>query len=615
MGVFGDLFRDVYRKYVTPNDPLSGAHKPAKESIWGIGDDIDDKFTEINGAIEAATEGLTQKGTWAELSAIVGTRNGQPGRVTGPDAGTHTDPVVGGTVANKGEYEWSTNSPGGWKWLRNLLDPLDYAADTPTTITGTAIDELTTPAGVKGAIEDRIEDVDLGTEDHAQIVDVDGNVLAYLDRLLRWHAKGFGFGDVEAVYPADTAGNERILVTDEYGDVLVAINADGSFEAVGITDGGSTTVEAEHKQSFGLERLRETHMRLMALALGETQQLTVASIGDSWTHSAARWTGPAATYMASKFGDAGPGVISFGAYDTGSGFLENGNVRPSLYTCTRSGAWDLSTYNEADTADLSLIKSSTALSKVTLGGPDASLISSAVLHWIGTADGVTRYRWNAGSWTTRNVQGSGLQTGTLDINKPSSSAWTLEIEVVSGSCWLNLVDLKSTFDGVRWLKLGATGSRAYQWAGVTASNWQAAMTALAPNLIVIMLGTNDQGSNRTPQEFATDLLTIVDRARIACPTVDILVMMPAENQRDNAVPMADYEAAAYDACMQRDVGYLNAQLYFGVNALDYAHNSSRPWFTDDGSDGSVLNDVHPDPLTGGRALLRAFLDATGVPAI
>jgi|GEM_PF-4143396 len=53
--------------------------------------------------------------TWAALSATTGTAAGQRAEVYG-DAGTHTDPVVGGTVSNSGVFGWST-SPAGWRWL------------------------------------------------------------------------------------------------------------------------------------------------------------------------------------------------------------------------------------------------------------------------------------------------------------------------------------------------------------------------------------------------------------------------------------------------------------------------------------------------------------------
>lgn len=52
--------------------------------------------------------------TWTALAAITGTTAGQGAEVLDSDAGTHTDPVVGGTVANAGRYSWSA-SPAGWR--------------------------------------------------------------------------------------------------------------------------------------------------------------------------------------------------------------------------------------------------------------------------------------------------------------------------------------------------------------------------------------------------------------------------------------------------------------------------------------------------------------------
>lgn len=52
--------------------------------------------------------------TWSALNALTGTVAGQGAEVLDSDAGTHTDPVVGGTVSNSGRYTWSA-SPAGWQ--------------------------------------------------------------------------------------------------------------------------------------------------------------------------------------------------------------------------------------------------------------------------------------------------------------------------------------------------------------------------------------------------------------------------------------------------------------------------------------------------------------------
>jgi lysophospholipase L1-like esterase len=66
--------------------------------------------------------------TWTALNAITGTAAGQGAEVLDADTGTHTDPVVGGTVANAGRFTWSA-SPAGWKWI----GATGLSAKLPTT--------------------------------------------------------------------------------------------------------------------------------------------------------------------------------------------------------------------------------------------------------------------------------------------------------------------------------------------------------------------------------------------------------------------------------------------------------------------------------------------------
>lgn len=82
---------------------------------------LEEEVDTLASSIEGAAEGYVVAATWTALAAITGTRAGQPGRVALTDAGTHTDPVVGGTVPNTGEYAWST-SPAGWRRIGDVID-------------------------------------------------------------------------------------------------------------------------------------------------------------------------------------------------------------------------------------------------------------------------------------------------------------------------------------------------------------------------------------------------------------------------------------------------------------------------------------------------------------
>lgn len=53
---------------------------------------------------------------WTDLAAIAGSYDGQTAAVPASDGGSHTDPVVGGTVDNAGRYAWS-EAEEAWRWL------------------------------------------------------------------------------------------------------------------------------------------------------------------------------------------------------------------------------------------------------------------------------------------------------------------------------------------------------------------------------------------------------------------------------------------------------------------------------------------------------------------
>lgn len=126
MGEISTQFRLIYREYETNGVQSSGLHRPEKAEIRELGDLIDV-------SVEGAAAGQVAAETWAALSAIAGTRVGQPAYVPRTDAGSHTDPVVGGSVFNQGSYRWVTDSPGGWLRIDDYpdLNPIQASTGAP----------------------------------------------------------------------------------------------------------------------------------------------------------------------------------------------------------------------------------------------------------------------------------------------------------------------------------------------------------------------------------------------------------------------------------------------------------------------------------------------------
>lgn len=93
-----------------------------------VHEEMDDTIAELEADIAGAAAGLVQTESWTALAAISGTTAGRPGRVATTATTTHTDPVVGGTVKDAGEYRWST-SPAGWRRIGDWADATVLRSD------------------------------------------------------------------------------------------------------------------------------------------------------------------------------------------------------------------------------------------------------------------------------------------------------------------------------------------------------------------------------------------------------------------------------------------------------------------------------------------------------
>lgn len=334
------------------------------------------------------------------------------------------------------------------------------------------------------------------------------------------------------------------------------------------------------------DSLRETHKRLMNRKLSQSATLVTAHIGDSWTHLWNRWSGIFAGKMQADYGSAGIGYIGFG-YPSEAGFGQyNGNILGQI-TLTKTGTWT-PTYAAAQSADFFSVSSSDTTATFRANGIPANASS---VRLFAKPQGSVKYSTDGGvNWTTIDLS-TFTDLAVVSLTVPAT-AFNIWFSPVSGTVELYGLDVQTATDGVRSHKLGATGSSAQQWAAqVTSATWKAAFTALAPNLVTILHGTNDQTSSRDPSAFAADIQTIITAVRTACPLADVLVLMPCENQRNNNVAMAAYASVVRDICALNRVAYHDLQIDYGDKPSDYASTSPRNWFNADG--------IHPDPATGG----------------
>ena len=149
--------------------------------------------------------------TWATLAALTGTLAGQGAEVLDSDAGTHTDPVVGGTVNNGGRYSWSA-SPAGWRRI----------GDTGLTSKAAAAD-LAAEAAARAALVTG-DDTDLGH--------VIRNLLGF------WLANFTEAGDILSKYLSISATGDQMEFRDALGFHIATIGSDG------VTIKGCVTMDA-----------------------------------------------------------------------------------------------------------------------------------------------------------------------------------------------------------------------------------------------------------------------------------------------------------------------------------------------------------------------------------
>ena len=356
-------------------------------------------------------------------------------------------------------------------------------------------------------------------------------------------------------------------------------------------------------------QLRVTRMKLGQLEAGVSAILNVGIFGDSWGTLTERFAKPLAKAIRAKYG-SGPGVgwVSFGRHSTSASII-NGNIfsvssdLPTQFTWTGSWLFSYSgkknpTNSSPDTAVVTSSTPGDAL-KATVPGTSDGGWSTCRLGFVGTSDGVIRYNWDGGEWTTLNVQGSGLLF--VDINPPATvnASNVINVEVVSGTVSLCGIKPIGTGSGVRVHKLGASGSSLASWLSMDATDFGKALTELALDTVIIITGTNDQRITGGATAFESNLRSFIARIRATLPGADILFVMPCENQRtDNPVSMASMAARARTVASDLNCAFINLQYIFGENPADYAYGSIHPWFASDG--------IHPDPATGGYLIKDAI---------
>ena len=295
------------------------------------------------------------------------------------------------------------------------------------------------------------------------------------------------------------------------------------------------------------------HLRSWPVVLQQAREISgtavVAVIGDSWVYND-YITGPIRKALQDDAGDGGIGYIGIG--------MRHGAPQLGTAIMTRTGEWiDRDNVPEPvgrgiDLADATTLDATAAVSVTA----DADRM---VLHLLKQPGGGTfEYQIDAGPWRRVATDAITDTFATTPIAMPDGRH-TLRIEIDDpGGAGVTLfgVDVQRSA-GVRVHRIGNNGATSAQYLGIPRPVWLAELRALNPDVVCILLGTNDQTKLR-PWEFHDAISAMIERVRAATPAADIVLLSPSDNgNTEPSYPLGMYRDALWAVAAEQQVTFVD----------------------------------------------------------
>ncbi|ENR4571658.1 hypothetical protein ACEVN9_003527 [Acinetobacter baumannii] len=354
------------------------------------------------------------------------------------------------------------------------------------------------------------------------------------------------------------------LVVDSNGKMAVWLE-DGKLGAAGVTDqlvniikdklgpisgGASNNVtDAAYPIVSDSASLRQYKAKAAKLKSGITQQLRLVMTGDSWTeHNTI--TNEILTLVRAAFGEAGSGWINLGT--------ENNQL--DGISLTRAGTWAYADLNQVSSfpngsgPDGFTLTSSTVDSTITVSGLAKG---NQLTVFFGKTDGTFKYSVNGGSEVTvvASSGGSAVQTATIPISGTSNIVFTM----VSGTVVFFGMHLRQTSgSGIEVTKLGNGGSTGKDYLKISPTAQANFSSYLAPDVVVLILGTNDYRlAGNTVQTFKDGLTAIIDGYRTSNPNCGFILIAPGNSNAPPLIPLSDFRDAIYEIAQTKQCEFYN----------------------------------------------------------
>ena len=351
------------------------------------------------------------------------------------------------------------------------------------------------------------------------------------------------------------------LFQDETGNVPVWLEK-GLLGATGVTpelaayilsqapSGVDQPLATDGRSSYRLKT------KLASLRAGQAAQAKILFVGDSWTE---RTLIPQAFADAlyAEFGQASTGWISAGSD-------RNALVSPiNGVTYSTSGFTLLDEVASATSLDISAIQATGTSATASIG----NLVAESVSIYSYDGDGTFRYRVDGGTWVSVVGGGSGDTTKT-DITGLTDTAHTIDIDLTGNTGTVRIFGFYSqrSASGIEISKGGNGSTEASQWAA-RAEDSAAYLPDIDPDMIVVILGTNDSDSGVSSNAFKASMESFISEYTAAAPQASIVLIAPPDNGEAPASLLAEYAGVLNQIAESQDmVELLNIEAMTG----DYA---------------------------------------------
>lgn len=253
----------------------------------------------------------------------------------------------------------------------------------------------------------------------------------------------------------------------------------------------------------------------------------IAVTGDSWAEWRHILATPLTQMLWAEHGQSGTGWLGLYADESGMQSQLVGEAR-----LVRTGTWirrDM--HSEAASPDGYAFITGDATATITLTGIRADRI-----RWFYKSQtAVFTYSVDGGAPVTINAGNVG-SLRTLDIAGLTPGTHTLTIQHVSGNAVHYGGYATMATAGVEYSKCGNGGSTAAEWQ-IVAAQALGIMSIIAPDVVVIVLGTNDTRLSRTADSFEAGLRAMIAAWRLNNPSCGFIIVLPPENSQAVGSPL------------------------------------------------------------------------------